>query len=268
MVNNPGGGGITLSNGFTIEQGGEAKLWVEIVGKDTIRPGREQSYNIFYGNRGNINVNDVILWIAIPESINFTVDVPCWQNTDSSLEDTIVIRNSYYYLWFFSNKLDVNETKSFKIRFNKISSLEQIEIRSGIFEIFKINLIQDTLLSNKFVSRKITFLTKPNFLIEGFWQPKLPSESQQNVKPQVGDIVFKLSDIKDPLPVGHIGICVSNEPDVVIIDFVLEKGKGIYRQKSLKDWSTDITTGIDMYKGSARPPGLSDTDAKKAADVA
>jgi len=46
---------LILQEGFTIEQGGEPKLWVDIVGRDQRRVGREQTYWIKYGNAGNID---------------------------------------------------------------------------------------------------------------------------------------------------------------------------------------------------------------------
>ncbi len=46
MVTNSGGGFATRQNAFTVEEGGEAKLWVEIIGRDQIRVGRPQKYII------------------------------------------------------------------------------------------------------------------------------------------------------------------------------------------------------------------------------
>ncbi|KPL25673.1 MAG: hypothetical protein AMJ75_00150 [Phycisphaerae bacterium SM1_79] len=55
-VTNPNGQQVTATNPFTIEQGGEAELWVEIVGRETIRVGRWATFIIRYGNSGNVNV--------------------------------------------------------------------------------------------------------------------------------------------------------------------------------------------------------------------
>ena len=63
VITNPGGQYLTISNAFTIVEGGEAKLWVEIVGMAKIRPGREQMYSISYGNRGNVDASDVPLFV-------------------------------------------------------------------------------------------------------------------------------------------------------------------------------------------------------------
>ncbi|MBU0456488.1 MAG: right-handed parallel beta-helix repeat-containing protein, partial [Gammaproteobacteria bacterium] len=57
---------LVLPEGFTIEQGGEPKLWVEIVGREQIRVGQEQSYWIQVGNSGNIDAEDMCIHIDIP----------------------------------------------------------------------------------------------------------------------------------------------------------------------------------------------------------
>ena len=64
VVSNGGEGTATYPNVFEIESGGEAELWVEIVGRNTIRIGRLQTFEIRYGNRGNVNAVGVPLWIA------------------------------------------------------------------------------------------------------------------------------------------------------------------------------------------------------------
>src|SRR5262249_1688854 len=45
-VTNLGGDTFTLPNAFTIEEGVAPKLWVDFVGRDTIRVGREQTITI------------------------------------------------------------------------------------------------------------------------------------------------------------------------------------------------------------------------------
>ncbi|MFC2140683.1 pre-peptidase C-terminal domain-containing protein [Acidobacteriota bacterium] len=66
-VTNPGGGSNTLSNAFTIESGGEQKLWVEIIGRDQIRVGRPTEYLYRYGNAGNVDIEMGLLDLKLPE---------------------------------------------------------------------------------------------------------------------------------------------------------------------------------------------------------
>lgn len=64
VVRNPGGVEYRLPLGFTIEQGGAPRVWVRLVGLGLIRPGRPQSFHVFYGNSGNVDAIAVPLWVA------------------------------------------------------------------------------------------------------------------------------------------------------------------------------------------------------------
>lgn len=75
VVTNPDGKSFILSNAFTIEEGRAARVWVDIVGLNLIRPGRAQSFHVFYGNTGNVDAVGVPLWIAgIPPDATLDLD--------------------------------------------------------------------------------------------------------------------------------------------------------------------------------------------------
>jgi hypothetical protein len=54
---------ITCEDCFTIESGGASKLWVEIYGRDKIRIGREQTYEVLIGNSGNLDSLCPFFWL-------------------------------------------------------------------------------------------------------------------------------------------------------------------------------------------------------------
>jgi uncharacterized repeat protein (TIGR01451 family) len=69
VVTNEDGRSFTLPNAFTVLAGGEADVWVEVIGRTRIRIGREQTFIVNYGNRGNVDAHAVPLWIAgIPKN--------------------------------------------------------------------------------------------------------------------------------------------------------------------------------------------------------
>ncbi|MDI6603346.1 MAG: DUF11 domain-containing protein, partial [Patescibacteria group bacterium] len=68
VVTNPDNSSATLPNAFTIEEGGEPKLWIEIVGLDQIRVGREQTFWIRVGNSGNVDIPYIIIHISLPNN--------------------------------------------------------------------------------------------------------------------------------------------------------------------------------------------------------
>jgi hypothetical protein len=74
VLSKPGEEDIQITDGFTIEQGGEAKLWVEIVGPDAVRVGRISTFIIRYGNLGNVNADYPALIIGLSKDINYEIE--------------------------------------------------------------------------------------------------------------------------------------------------------------------------------------------------
>jgi hypothetical protein len=64
VVTLPGGAAATLRHGFTVEAGVGARLRVDIIGRDAIRAGRPQAFNVVYSNVGNTDAVGVPLWIG------------------------------------------------------------------------------------------------------------------------------------------------------------------------------------------------------------
>jgi hypothetical protein len=76
VVTNPGGAAANLTDALTVEEGGEAKLWVEIVGTSSARVGRKSTFMINIGNSGNVEAVTTLIWIAgIPRSAKWTLGV-------------------------------------------------------------------------------------------------------------------------------------------------------------------------------------------------
>ena len=84
IVINPDGHQVYAPTEFTIEQGGEPELWVEIVGRDKIRVGRETTYVVRFGNSGQIDAPYPYLAVALPKSVSYDVDLP-WSIPPSEL---------------------------------------------------------------------------------------------------------------------------------------------------------------------------------------
>jgi uncharacterized repeat protein (TIGR01451 family)/CSLREA domain-containing protein len=83
-VTNADGRTLNLPNAFTVESGGSANVWVELVARTRIRIAREQSFFVNYGNRGNVDAYAVPLWIAgIPRNatVKFGFDLASLPNT-------------------------------------------------------------------------------------------------------------------------------------------------------------------------------------------
>jgi SOS response associated peptidase (SRAP)/Beta-propeller repeat len=65
-VMNPDGTSASSSQPFTVEAGGAADMWVDIVGMKNIRGGSPQSFYVVYGNRGTIDAKGIVVSIETP----------------------------------------------------------------------------------------------------------------------------------------------------------------------------------------------------------
>ncbi len=85
VVTIPDGETIICEKCFTVEEGGEENLWVQIIGREQMRAKRKQKYIIRYGNSGNINARYPWLAIGIPHDTSYEIDVtPAWYPHSSS----------------------------------------------------------------------------------------------------------------------------------------------------------------------------------------
>jgi hypothetical protein len=95
VVTNPSSQSAAAPTPFTVESGGEAKLWVEILGRDQIRVGRAATFIVRYGNGGDLDVPYPWLAIALPWQAAYELDVqwamiPTTQ-TGPVAEDTLML---------------------------------------------------------------------------------------------------------------------------------------------------------------------------------
>lgn len=69
VVTNPDGSTATLAGGFTIEEGGESAIWVDVIGPPRVRHGRTSKFVVMYGNRGNVDALAVPLTVAVSRHV-------------------------------------------------------------------------------------------------------------------------------------------------------------------------------------------------------
>jgi hypothetical protein len=56
---------------FTIESGGVAEVWVDLIGRTIVRGGREQTYYLNYGNARTVDAPVTRVWVRFPSFITF-----------------------------------------------------------------------------------------------------------------------------------------------------------------------------------------------------
>jgi hypothetical protein len=261
VVSNPDANTYTLSNGFVLEQPTPAELWSDFAGLALYRPNRPQQFHLFYGNRGNTNVSDVIIWVAVPTNVSAISAGPYLTDIGPMPDDSPTPVNGYHYLWFYTDKLSAGETRSLTITLTTPSFGQQV-IKNGIFE-GKSALTALSGAPQSTVGTELAFSKAHNVLAA---QP-MSSHSQ----PENGDIVFKNSDPGE-LPTGHVGIFyVDQDGKEWVIDFVTTghwKGIESYaydggiRKVAFSEWAP--TT----FAGANRPEGVTPSQAANAANAA
>jgi hypothetical protein len=75
VVINPGSHNLVLFDEVWIGEG-YINLWVDIIGRNQFRVGREASLIINVGNRGNINVDSLVLLLSLPAGIEYLLELP------------------------------------------------------------------------------------------------------------------------------------------------------------------------------------------------
>lgn len=66
VVTNANNTTVTKSQGFTVQQGGAADIWMDLLGESKLHGGYAQQYYLVYGNRGNIDSDAELFAVAVP----------------------------------------------------------------------------------------------------------------------------------------------------------------------------------------------------------
>ena len=94
-------------------------------GRETIRVGRPVQYILRYGNSGNINANDILLWIEMPSSWQVQTDLPSVSEfSEISHEDQLT-----FCVWI--NKIPAGTTSDFTFYVTTQEATDE-EIKVGL----------------------------------------------------------------------------------------------------------------------------------------
>jgi hypothetical protein len=127
------GPALTLGGAFTVEEGGAAQVWADIIGRDAIRPGREQTLTVVYGNRGNVDVEDEhFVVLSCPADGILTVDRAIAAYGEPPYPP--VVEGSEQAVAIFVPRLAAQNSSSFNVRFTT-SGNAPVVIRAAIVSI-------------------------------------------------------------------------------------------------------------------------------------
>ncbi|MET0647110.1 MAG: hypothetical protein ABW208_10850 [Pyrinomonadaceae bacterium] len=70
VVTNPGGATATLADAFTVGEPRPASVWVDVIGRYTMRHGREQTFYVAYGNIGDVHAPATQIHVFLPPGLS------------------------------------------------------------------------------------------------------------------------------------------------------------------------------------------------------
>jgi hypothetical protein len=70
IVTNPDSATATLTDAFTIGEARPSQVWVDVIGRFTMRSGLEQTFYIAYGNNGDVDAAPSLIQIIIPPGLS------------------------------------------------------------------------------------------------------------------------------------------------------------------------------------------------------
>ncbi len=132
---------MIINDGFSVEQGILPSVWTDIVGFDRIRIGQWQSYNLVYGNSGNVDAHGVPIWFTVSDNADVNLGFQFQKNyeyfdisTDSLYDlippyfvvDTVMdMPGPFKLVGLYFNSIPTNtvNTVSFKVKINSTGSI-------------------------------------------------------------------------------------------------------------------------------------------------
>ncbi len=117
----------TLPEAFTVEAGTAPEMWADILGRGTlvVRGGREQSFFVVFGNRGNVDSPPALLKVSIPWQLRVTAVEPAGGSARVvSIDSPVTTGGSgRSTIWIFAPSVPAESTTPVAFRVITIAAL-------------------------------------------------------------------------------------------------------------------------------------------------
>ncbi|MCX5895607.1 MAG: VWA domain-containing protein [Proteobacteria bacterium] len=216
------------------------KLWVDIVGRDQIRPGRSQDYWIRCGNSGNIDAFDIILWVAGSSGLTIETDATTYPGSTPGgqvIEGDKVIKSIWLY------RIPPSSDRRIKISVKMATELNLINLEAGILRYLSPPLLTIPQSTN---SQQFS-LKQSNFIF---------TVNTDNNEPPVDGVGYALYvSPANKNPGGHMATYAGNGQ---VYDHYLAVVEGEQMPMSFDSWRTfwEVKDGA-VYMGYGKPQGYS-----------
>ena len=168
---------VSILKNLTVRQ--PVELWVDIVGRDQIRPGQQGTYYITYGNYGFVDAQDVVLWLSVPPELQYQLNIPTLYDSTTKVVKTTEV-GTETFIGILISEIPAESSGVITLTITP-STLNPISIRAKLF-------------ASSTVPEKPQLWSEPANKAMGFMQ-----------YPPAGYLVYQNS-----LPFGHVGISLGN----------------------------------------------------------
>lgn len=126
----PDGSTLTHPGGFTIEEGiATPQLVIDILARNQIRVGQGQTYQVQFGNRGNVDVDRPVLWITFPKYMTWKlVGAPGAVTATEVDTDTLLVYSESSFAALDTKAIILKLTAPNDLRFIR----QKFEVRAGV----------------------------------------------------------------------------------------------------------------------------------------
>ena len=168
---------VSILKNLTVRQ--PVELWVDIVGRDQIRPGQQGTYYITYGNYGFVDAQDVVLWLSVPPELQYQLNIPALYDSTTKVVKTTEV-GTETFIGILISEIPAESSGVITLTITPSTS-NPISIRAKLF-------------ASSAVPERPQLWSEPANKAMGFMQ-----------YPPAGYLVYQNS-----LPFGHVGISLGN----------------------------------------------------------
>jgi uncharacterized repeat protein (TIGR01451 family) len=168
---------VSILKNLTVRQ--PVELWVDIVGRDQIRPGQQGTYYITYGNSGFVDAQDVVLWLSVPPELQYQLNIPTLYDSTTKVVKTTEV-GTETFIGILISEIPAESSGVITLTITPSTS-NPISIRAKLF-------------ASSAVPERPQLWSEPANKAMGFMQ-----------YPPAGYLVYQNS-----LPFGHVGISLGN----------------------------------------------------------
>ncbi|HEX8097014.1 MAG TPA: LamG-like jellyroll fold domain-containing protein, partial [Pyrinomonadaceae bacterium] len=119
VVTNPDNATAALSAAFTVEASRPAQVWVDVVGRYTVRSNQTQTFYIAYGNSGDVDADATMIRVEIPQPLS-VAQLP--QLEDGSVP-ALTVNDALSIIEFYVPKVAANSAKALPMMLRTPDSL-------------------------------------------------------------------------------------------------------------------------------------------------